>query len=331
MAFADLSSELSGNLPGLSPLLADTYIIRAYKKIRRARLWGFLMQDDVIVCPLALQTGTFSVVNDSNQVTADPVASAAIAALPILASPVTMLQIRFTGTGSSFTLYNIVTLDTTVPTAYILTLDRVVTEPTSVLTPYQIYKAYIVEPLPGFVRWVSIVDTQNARGFGLDYTSKDFDRLDPQRQSQGLAFRCGFYRMSTDQPGLPMYELWPHPTSGQTLYVRFQWEGNDFVNPTDVQGAVIPDDLIVQAALAFYAYPFAMANPNLFPSKRGTNWFQLISDGKKTYDRLLLSSKVEDDNQNGTSILNRGRRGRQGNRVSYPIDADFVQSHLVRF
>ncbi len=332
MSYADLSHELSGHLPGLPPLLADQYVKRAYHRIQSARLWSFLLTDDTVVCPSVVTAGSVSITHDSNQLTANAAASAALLALPTLTVPATLCQIRFPGLATTYQLYSIVALDSTTPTAVVLTLDRVVSEPTSTTATYQVYRAYVAIPVSTFLRWNSVVDPQNARPLDVDWTSRDFDRIDPQRSTTGPATRLGYYKRSSDQ--IPLYELWPHPTGGQTLYVRYRSQAIDFVNPDDTQDPVIPDDLIIQCALSFYAYPFAAANPQLFPTRRAQDWIGLIQGAVQMYQLMLQDAKRQDDNQMLQSVISRGRgRGRRWDRhdTGYPIDANFVQSHLVRF
>lgn len=341
MAYADLASELSGIIPGLSPLLADDYVKRAYRKVLESRLWSFLQVDDAVVCPTALTTGSFAINKYSSQVTASAVASAAFTALTATVfMPPQFLQLRFTGTGTTGAIYNIVSVDNTNPLALVITLDRVVIEPTNPVSSYLCYRAYVAAPVADFLRWTSVNDVQNGIPLKLDFTSRDFDRVDPQRTSLGQSYRVGFYRASTDLPPVPIYEFWPGCTSGQAFAVRYQRRGADFSAPADVQPAGIPDDLIMGMALAHYGYPWALANQGRFPSLKGVNWSSLIQQARMTVygdpGRGLLGAlqqaKVQDDNTATTSIINRGRwKGTHTNSPGFPIDANFIQSHLVRF
>ena len=333
MAYADLASELSGQLPGLSPFLAETWINRAYRKIRDASLWSFLITDDAVVCPAALNQGTFSITQYNNVVHANAAASAAFQTISPVILPPQFLQLRFGSTGSSSEIYNISSVDFTVPTALVFTLDRVVEEATNTGSQYLCYRNYVSAPVPDFLRWLSFVDMTNGWKLFMDRTSWGFDAIDPQRQSLGLAYYVGSYKASDDsQPTstVPIYELWPGPVQGQTFYVRYRRRGADFSAPTDVQNAMIPDDLIVQCALGFYAYPWAMANPGHFPALSRVNWMQLIQDAKKTYFSMMIDAKRQDDNQFTQSVLNRGHGLRDsGGSYPWPIDAAFLQSHLV--
>ncbi len=344
MSFQALSAELTGALPGLSPFLADNFINRAWRDIRDERNWSFLVTEGAVICPTQITTGTVAFTQFSTTVTCDTDASAAltpyITTLPLLVN----MQIRFNGGGIGTTgpLYQITDVDDTVPTALVLTLDRIITQATDADATYQVYRAYIKPPSDDFKSFMSFVDfdnaialtTENAR---IDKTSVYFDMRDPQRQAQGLAYFIGAMHGSPEDQTRPVYELWPHPTSGQTFYVRYRRKGLDFSSPIDTQPVGIPDSLILDRAYGWYAYPWAALNVGHFPKLRGVGYVSGTIDRKQNYKEGLLRAKKEDDEQQLSSIWNRGHGlitwGRGGVRGmwNYPIDSNFLQSHLVNF
>jgi len=356
MAFLDLVNELSGTLPGLSPLLAETYINRAYSKILTERLWSFLLIDAGVVCPAQITDGAFDIDQFSSTVTADADASAALLdqAQNNTQPGLTNMQIRFgppaTTSPAIGQLYNILAVDVTDPAALVLTLDRMVMEASSADASYQCYRAYVTPPVPDFLAWQSWVDMVNAFPLRTNVTSSMFDLRDPQRQAQGLAYFLGFYASAyvpnvitgvvSPNPnvdtGTNLYELWPHPVQGQTFYVRFRRRGTPFVLPTEVQPAVIPDELIIARALGWHAYPFAQANVANFPSFKNANFPTLIKQAQGQYRELLQNTKINDDEAALQSVWSTGHGLRQGVRdfkgiSDFPIDSNFMQSHLIRF
>lgn len=344
MAFADLIAEISGAIPGISPLLVSRQINRAWLDIRQERRWSFLQADGVIVCPLMVTAGAVAITQYSPTVTCNAAASAALPAVG--ATPdITQMQIRFGGSSTLTVgqIYRIMAVDRTVPTAIVLTLDRNVVELTNATSTYQSYRCYVTPPNADFLAWEQIVDMVYGWKVQLNWTSGQFDMIDPQRTMVGDAYRCGFFRVAgpygnsnTADPnveeGSPIYELWPGPTSGRTFYARFVRKGSDFVNPTDTQPAMINDSLILSKALGWYSYPFAMANTANFPTLKGQNWMALVQSAKQDYKGNLIQAKKNDDAQALQNVLNRGHGLRNiGSEMSFPVDAAFIQSHLLRF
>lgn len=356
MAFLNLVSELTGRVAGLPPQLAELFVNRAWESIRDERLWSFLVFDGMVICPTQVTAGTAAITQWTTSVTLDAAASAALLpqTLPGAVPGLTNMAIRFGQTSpSAGQVYSIVAVDPTTPTALVLTLARPVVEATNPTSGYQVYRPYIIPPVADFLRWESVVDVANARTMtrgAITYTSADFDLRDPQRTSQGLAYYLGSY-LGTYIPnvvtgtvlpnpnvaaGSPVYELWPHPTQGQSFYVRFRRRGVNFTSPIESQPAIISDNLIIQRALYEHVYPFAAANIGNFPALKGSNWAMLIATAKQFYDTELRDTKRQDDEQQLQSVWNRGhglRRDYSGfaGDVPFPVDSNFLQSHLVRF
>jgi len=355
MAFLELSSELTGLIPGLSPFLADTYINRAWVDICNARNWNFLQQDAAIVCPTQITAGSVAIVQYTNTVTCNAAASTALLAQNASTPTLTNMQIRFGASSpSAGQVYNIIAVDQTTPAAIVLTLDRVVVEATNAGSGYQCYRCYFVPPVLGgmqFLAWTSLVDMVNGWKLTGNFTSAYFDARDPQRMAQGLAYNYGSYETNqtvdsltgatTPNPnrsaGTPSYELWPHPTSGQTFLARMKLKGQAFVLPTDTQpGNIIDDQIIIERALGRYVYPFAKASVGQFPSLKGADWTTLMVNSQRTYSELLVTAKRLDDEQGLQSVWSRGHGLRGGRFGAFkgvtdgPIDANYLQSHLVR-
>lgn len=351
MPFLDMTTELSGLLPGLSPLLADKFINYAWKDVRQSKNWGFLQADGALSCPTQITAGSATYVQFSQAVVMNAAASAALLAAP--SNPgLTNCQIRFGGqTGTQYTgqLYWIVDVDATVPAALVLTLNRIIMEPTTAQAGYQVYRAYVAPPAD-FLGWQALTDMQNGWTLKLNASSIAFNQRDPQRQAQGLSYYIGTYRGNqinqandgfspdvNESAGQPLYELWPHPTSGQTFWVEYRRLGEDFVSPQDALPAIVPEQLIIQRALAFYAYPFAQANKANFPGFKGVNFLELAATSLKLYGSILNDTMRNDGEQAQQSVfhgghgLRGGSGGGAGRNFPYPIDANFLQSHLINF
>lgn len=357
MAFLDLVSELTGTLPGLSPILAQKYINRALDEIYRERTWSFLVTDGVVVCPAVVAAGAAAFTQYTQTVTLDTDASAAM--LPQTVSGavpgILQLQIRFGGSPpAAGQVYSIVAFNASNPAAIVLTTDRMIVEATSAASAYQIYRCLVIPPIEDFLRWDSAVDVANAIALArsrLTLTSTELDLRDPQRTSQGLAYYWASWGgnrvgdvvtgatvpQATASAGTPVYELWPHPTNGQTWYVRIRRRGQALINPTDEIDPTLSEGLVLSRALYAHAYPFAAANVANFPTLKNSNWLSLITTEKAEYRKLLLEAKKIDDEAMLTSVWNRGHGlrtglpfGRYGD-TGFPIDSNYLQSHLIRF
>lgn len=344
MALLDLTAELVGTLPGLSPLLAVKHIQRAWRDIQRERRWSFLLVDGVIVCPVMLTSGAFSITQYGTTVTANAAASTAltpyIAGTPLL----TQMQIRFGGSSTltAGQIYRIMSVNAAAPAALVLTLDRMVVEETDADATYQCYRSLITPPQDNFLAWDRIVDMTYGFPLKLNWTSGQFDAVDPQRTAQGDAYYCGFCRAAgpygnsnTPDPnveqGSPIYELWPAPTNGRAFYARFNQREWALASQTDSQPSTIDDQVILQRAYGWYSYPFAQANQQNFPTLKNANWLAMMQMAKGEYKELITKAKRNDDAEALQSVWNRGHglRGGSGAGMPWPIDAGFMQAHLL--
>ncbi len=360
MALLDLVGELTGTLPGLSPILAQTYINRALRSIYDERLWSFLVTDGVLVCPGQIITGTAALVQFTNTVTFDAAASAALQDQITGALEPGLLSLQFRPQSTApvaSQLYGIVAVNNAVPTAVVITLDRDLVEGTNAANAYSIYRALFIPPIADFKMWEAFVDPGNAIALTrnrLTATSGDFDRMDPQRTATGLSYWVGAWGAIRDNGsgvnipipaaagstvGQPVYELWPVPTTGQTWYVRLRRRGPALADPSDAQLPGIPDNLIVQRVLYEHGYPFAASNVANFPSFRGAAWTLLITNARASYRKELLDQKRNDQEVQlqSTDLWNRGHGLRSPvpfgrfDTPGYPIDSAFLQSHLIRW
>jgi hypothetical protein len=344
VAFQDLTGELVGLIPGLPVPLARTYINRAWRKIRDVRpTWGWLHGDAAIVCPAQITAGTFNVVQYATTVTADANASAALLAQaqPGAVPGLTNLQIRFYATAVAAQIYNIVSVNVTNPAALVLTVDRMIVEATNPTSTYIVYRVYFTPPISDFQSFTSIVDMVNGYDLALDYSSEQFDVWDPQRGALGLANYCGAYKgtLQTTGQSVPMYELWPGSTNGQSFYCRYVRAGANFVQPTDTQPTIIPDDLIIQFALLNGGYRYAQMHPLQQPALKGANWVALMQEAREQIygnpqrgiTGMLRDTIRNDEEQSLRMLVNRGHELKPTRPAGWmgPIDAAFFQTHAI--
>ena len=337
MSYLELASELAGSIPGLSDFLASDYIQRAYRDILKRRLWSFQTVDASIICPPQITAGTAAYTQYQTTVTMNAAATAALAPFVAGTPLLTQMQIRFGGVNNAQSVGQVYQIQSSAIVAglRVLTLDRPIVEATAAASGYQVYRCYIYAPVSDFLKWLSVDDMANGWDLKLGFTSLYFDAIDPQRMSQGQAYYIGAFQASTsvgENPlgGRQLYELWPHPTQGQVFWAKFQRQGPFFVNPTDTQPDPITDQMILQQAEHRYAYRWARANAGRFPALVKTNWSQAISDTEKSFERLYTDAKRQDLEIRQSNIVSRGHTLRQqGPGWQWPVDANFIQSHLV--
>ncbi len=338
MSYLELSAELAGSLPGLSDFLASSYIQRGYKDILKKRLWSFQTVDASIVCPTQITAGTaaYTQFASPSMVTLDAAATAALTPFLTGTPRLIQMQIRFGGFANTAMAGQVYQIQQTaiVGGFLVLTLDRPIVEATSAASGYQVYRCYVQPPFPDFLKWLSVVDFSNALDLEFGYTSEYFDALDPQRASQGLSYYIGAFQGSTSvgqNPlgGQQLYELWPHPVQGQTFYAKMQRSGPFFVNPLDTQPDPITDQMILDKANYSYALPNRRVNAGRDPALAKINWSQAITDAQKSFTLSYIDAKRQDEEIRLRSVFNRGHGLRDVGQWPWPIDADFLQSHLV--
>lgn len=313
MNYADFYNELEGTIPKLSILLAQRFVNRAWRDIRKRRLWSFLVDEALIFMPPVIQAGTASVTQFSNQVTPD-----ATLAKPawLAAGPpgITLMQFRV----STGPLYNISAINNA---SGVITLDRLYLQSTNATTTYQIYQAYYPAPVSDFVRFRSVFDPLNAYWLGKNWTREKLDNIDPQRASQGQPHQVVPYKqIAVGGVKTPFFELWEHPTSTGTLQVVYERQGAEFVNENDTAPPVIEDDLIMERS-RYHGYKWASVNVGRFPELRGVDWNARIMESMKEYEILLNKAMLQDEEVFAQNVI------LAKSEADFPISASYVQAH----
>ena len=318
----ELISALTGELPGYSAFLAKRHIGHAWRDILQRRTWSFLIQDGGFNAPALIQSGYVTVTQNSNLVVADPLLAGPAFQLAVSATPpLTQLQFRISTAGA---IYNIVSWNNTTLT---LTLDRPILEPSGVQAGYMVYQCYFPPPPQAkqvdgsydFNRWISLADPINGWVLTDEYTKAWLDTIDPQRATTDLAYRRFDYKTLN---GVPLIELWPHPTSGQEYICLYKARGLGFMNGLTPIPQVIPDALLMDRALGHYAYRWAAINAGRDPKLQKTNWLGFKKDADDQWEKDLQKAKLEDDNLWNETIV-----GPLCQKGWPPVDAQFLQSH----
>lgn len=319
MSFIDYQGMLRGWCDRIDPNLAPLLVNYAWRDIRQARVWSFLIQESAWTSADLITTGLVTVVNNSLNVTFDATAKAALnaaAANP----PMTTRQFRLL----NGPIYNITNYNTTTGVAI---LDRVYAEVGASAQGYQVYKCYYEAPslttgISDFVKFNSVVDPVMNRALWLNKTRAWVDWSDPIRLNQSQPFWVVEYkdRTTANAPYTPLYELWPHPTSAQSYTIEYQSRGVDFSADGDMLPPVIPDDLLNERAL-YYALRWQIANS----AKGMTPVNALLASAaasNENYQRLLQTTKMADENLYMTNLRKRQTQtwiGAEQMQLSWPF------------
>ena len=304
MALADMIGELQGNVAGVDAAYARTLIQEAWGDVRRIGGWSFQFGQTGFTVPGELGTGTVTLQFGQATVTGDANASAAWATASQYGSLITQRQFRSGGVSGAGTIYDIIAIDFTAPTAAVITLDRPFSDPLTSLTApvptqeYMIYQPYIVAPTKGFRRWLSIFDIANSGWLFTRGDRREIGLTDPQRQIFSNPDRVMALgtdtRLNSSTLGWERYELWPGPQNQylyQAWYLHF---GADLVNLSDTLPTGIPESMVKARARA-RCYEQAEANKDAAnPRGAGADFRFLIGEANKTYAYELKQARLQD-------------------------------------
>lgn len=287
LTYQDFWSEIKQTFPNLSPFLAQRFVQRSVIDIYTSHQWSFLQEEGVLFSPAIITTGTFSITQFSNQITAN---AAAITALTGLVNPlITKRQIRF-----GVQIYNILSFDSGTG---IIELDRPVVDSTNAAATYRLYRCYYGPPMQGingvevtdFMRYNTIYNPAISSYFRDVQAPRDIlNQKDPQRNVVGNnPYFLFTYKGSSD--GTPQFEMWPHPFSAQAYLCSYQRRGIQLTNATDTLPLVIPDDLVIQRA-SYYGCLWAMKNQSRYPELKGVNWMLAAKEHDREYSNISAQS-----------------------------------------
>jgi len=319
--FLDYASELVGTIPELDILIAQRLVNRAFHDISESRVWSWLRGFGVLVAPQIIFTGAATVTQFSNTVSLN---AAANTALNNLTNPlITQRQFRC----AAGPMYNISAYNNGGGT---LTLDRPYMESSAATQPYQVYRCYyqpsdssgnLTTDFLMFKAILNPVDGYAIVGANLRLTRQELDARDPTRGAQDLAYTLASF--SVDANGVPIYEMWPHPTSQRGYIAIYQKRGKPLSNTNDIPSTLSSDMLVEHSK--DYAYDWCIANAQRFPSLKGVDWRLLKAEADRKYKIMLQAARVKDDELILDSWIPSLR-----DYLSYPpIDSAFMQRHDV--
>ncbi len=333
MPLADLSNELRGYLPSLSPFLAQKFIQRSWQDIQDSDEWSFLEAMTIIQIPALVSAGTITFIQFQNTITCDAISSAAF--LPLLfASPVPLVaqtnasgqpligtgyQIRIT----AGPLYSIIAVDQSDPAALILTVDRMINEPSQNTVGYQSYRAYIGAPSTDFLSWTSVTNVAQGytiRGRRLSGSQDMLNAVDPQRDStEDMYFMFTLY---ADANGMPVKEAWPGPVNQQGYIGMYKRRGIVLSATQDIPGN-FPVNCLMERAKQYAAQ--WKATQKREPGDE-TNWEAAWKTHRDNYERPIFG-ELFNAKKKDTSLRTPAPIIRRGAYANFPFSSQFCANH----
>jgi hypothetical protein len=302
MAYREMYNEVMGYVPGLNVALARTKVREALALIEDEQLWSFQLAEAGWY-PVGLlggnggflSPGTITVAPYSTTITGDANASAAW--LGLVGRPfLTERQIR----SPFYSLYNIVGVDSTIPTAVVLTIDRPWMEPPQTNAGYMIYQAYFAVRA-GFKKFFAARDTTNNSDMNYwKLTQLDLSVVDPERTNfDEPAYIVPYQvdnRPNTSTPGQMLYELWPHPLAPLPYSYSYLWQGPSLSAPTDTVPYPLTEELVKHRAFELLCLWKEAQKGDSMARGSGANWQFLAKEAHEQYEMRLKTAKLLDQN-----------------------------------
>lgn len=302
MSLLDMSSELAEAIPALDRIYAKTLVRRAFRVVRDSNLWSFQLAQGGFSTPNITTAGSITITAPgigATTITGDAVASAAWLALPFYFSP-TVQQIRANG----YSIYSIIALDATDPTAVVLTLDRPFVDPLPFYSGvgYQMFQAYIPAP-KGFKRWLNVADLFNCYALDIWTGRRAVNQDDPARlytsnpdtiMGLGTDQRGAGTINASATLGQQLYELYPNPSTAISYQTYYVGNGPDLVNNSDEVPYPITQDVVLEKAKT-YGYEWAEARKDVMAAKgSGGNYLMLKREAEETFRTRLKTLRLID-------------------------------------
>jgi hypothetical protein len=295
VSLASMQAELRGSVPKVPFSYTKTLVNRAFRHIREANLWSFLLMDSAWASPPTVTTGAVTTTQGLATITFNAAAIIALNAASAAYSLITQRQFRIASGG----IYSLIAYNAGTGAA---TLDRPFMEAGGAGQTYQVYQVYYSAPVKDFLTFVTVRNMSMFLNMDLTRTRQWVDMRDPQRSFYAFPTVVVPYQIDrrgdgTATPsstlGFPLYELWGQAITPFTYQCYGIRRGVDLSNPDDALPQAIPEELVLAKARE-YAYEWAEANKDMVPRASGPDFRFLMGKAQKDYKDLLIQSRRED-------------------------------------
>lgn len=308
--FTDCSNELVGLVDGLDIFSARKFCNRAFADICTRREWGFLRGRGVVIVPSAVSTGTVAVTQNSTDIVFDAAAAAVLDVFGLNPS-VAQCQIKISVAGGPYSIASYTP-------GGVATLELPYREATNAASAYNLVRCYVSAP-DDFLRFISINDSLRGKPmrFGPRWTQQTLDRIDPQRANNSEPYVFATYVYGSD--GHTRYEIWPHPTVGQTFLIEYRKRGDrDDLDYSGDLPDLIPSDLILSRA-KYRAYELGAVKAAT--GVKSQVFAAMMKEADNDYETKLKLAMRNDKAQNPDTVVVHNER------MMFPLDAEWISSH----
>lgn len=307
MSFLSMWQEMLG-VPGMNFKLAQTKLNEGLSTIYDDQLWSFQMKTAGWFTPGLVSTGgstnlspgLITVNTFGTTITGNAAASAAwlgLTGMPFL----TQYQIR----SPYYSVYSIVSVNSSVPTAVVLTLDRPWMEPPLTNGSYMMYQCYFpVLNSPGqtttdFKKFLWARDTTNNQPMNFwkysqaDLAIKDAERTVFDQPAYIVPYQPD-NRAGSPTYGAMLFELWPHPLNQLPYTFGYVNSGPLLVNPSDTPPYPLTEDLVkIKGYEKLYMWKESQKGDD-HERGAGANWLQLAAYADKQYKERKKNISLKD-------------------------------------
>jgi hypothetical protein len=329
MTVQDLANHAIGSVERLPYPAALDLVKRAWERVRSETNWNWLVRAGQFQIPEAITIGTVAVTQFSATITFNA------AAITALNASVTATSIPIAGRAFRATInlvgtpYIIKAYDSGTGVA---TLDRSYRDADAAAANFSVFKPFHTPPLGAdFVRFRTPTDVTEGYPLATDFTREELDRADPQRSAEGNPYRIAYWGIDPVSGSLPLFELWPYPTTAKVIDLQVVTKGLTDWSPSlrtfPAAQFVFPPSLnddILKQALQSLAYRWAEAHKGKYDELKGITWRFMWQQADEDYARELKKALRQDRENSPKIIPPPGSRALQS-----PIDAAFWQSHDV--